>query len=68
MTDHRALLDFDYGPFWLPRLHACLADQLPAGIEQYLCEAAVEESWDAPQPLSRITFLNPLFDATRLKA
>ena len=68
MTDDCALLNFDCGQSWLTRLHACLADQLPAGAEQYLSEAAVEDSWDARQPLSRITDLNPLFDATRLKA
>ncbi len=68
MKDDRALLDFDNGPFWLPRLHACLADQLAVGAEQYLREAAVEDSWDVRQALARITDLNPLFDATRLKA
>lgn len=68
MTDDRALLDFDKGPFWFLRLHACLADQLPMGAEQYLREAAVEDSWDARQALARITDLKPLFDATRLKA
>ena len=59
---------FDNGPFWLPRLHAWLADQLPEGAEQYLREAAVDNSWDARQALARITDLNPMFDPTRLTA